>query len=119
MKLIVYSKINGDEPLTDYINSLNKKFKSKVLWDIGLLEKYGLDLKEPYVKRISGKKYNKLFELRIKFSSDISRVFYFSYTNGDLILLNGYTKKKNKTDTRELDIALKYMKDYEVRYGKE
>ena len=77
---------------------------------------YGLYLKEPYVKKISGKKYKKIFELRVKFSSDISRIFYFSYTNSNLILLNGYTKKKNKTDTKELELALKYMKDYEVRY---
>lgn len=96
MKLIVYSKNNGSEPLTNYLSSLNKKMKSKVLWEIGLLEKYGLDLKEPYVKKISGKKYNKLFELRVKFSSDVSRIFYFCYKDGNLILLNGYTKKKNK-----------------------
>lgn len=87
------------------------------MWEIGLLEKYGIDLREPYVKPLIGKRYNKMFELRIKFSSDISRIFYFCNTNQGIVLLHGYTKKKNKTDSKELNLALSYMNDYKERFG--
>lgn len=118
MKVIYYEKENGDKPVVAYIESIkNEKFQAKVLWEIDLLEKYGFDLKKPYVDSIKGKKYNKLYELRTKFSSDISRVFYFFETNSGFVLLNGYNKKGNKTNVRELDKALDYMKDYIKRYG--
>lgn len=60
-------------------------------------------------------KYKELFELRIKFSSDISIIFYFTFQNNTFVLLNGFTKKSNKTPTNELDRAIKYKKDYESR----
>lgn len=42
MKVLVYNKISGEEPVTNYINTLNAKFKAKVLWEIG----YGIKLYE-------------------------------------------------------------------------
>ena len=117
MNIEYYTKENGSVPVRDYIMDLNYKFRAKVALEISLLEKYGMALKLPYVRSIKGKKYNKLFELRIKFSSDISRVFYFCNYNNTFILLHGYTKKTNKTDKNELDIALSYMLDYNERFG--
>lgn len=117
MNIVYYKKIDGTVPVLDYIKTLDKKHKAKILKEIDLLEEYGFDLKEPYVKPIKGKKYNKLFELRTKFSTNLSRVFYFSHTKNGFILLSAYTKKTNKTDAKELDKALKYMNDYNERYG--
>lgn len=119
MKLTFYKKLDGIKPAGKYIKSLDTKHKAKVVWEIDLLEKYGFDLKEPHVKPIKGKKYHGLYELRIQFSSDISRIFYFYETEDGFVILNGYTKKDNKTDPKELDIALKYMKDYIERKAKE
>ena len=118
-KIEYYQKENGEIPVLDYLNSLPSKLKAKAFIEIELLEKYGIELKEPYTKAIEGKKYKGIFELRVKFSSDISRIFYFTYKNGIFVMLNGFTKKTNKTPTTELEKALKYKNDYERRVKNE
>ena len=65
----------------------------------------GPDLKEPFVKPIKGKQNKGLYELRIKFSGDIARIFYFTYYNGRYILLHGFIKKSIKTPQMEIDRA--------------
>ncbi len=64
------------------------------------------------MKSIKGKKYKGLYELRIKFSNDIARIFYFTYYNQEIILLNGFIKKTMKTPKRELVRAKRYMDDF-------
>jgi len=78
-----------------------------------------LNLKEPYVKPIKGAKYKGLFELRVKFASDIGRIFYFTYHNNTFVMLHGFTKKTEKTPQRKLDRALRYKEDYERRCNNE
>ncbi|MDY3060576.1 MAG: type II toxin-antitoxin system RelE/ParE family toxin [Fusobacterium sp.] len=56
-----------------------------------------------------------MFELRIKFSSDITRIFYFFYVEDRAILTNGFIKKTQKTPTSEIEKALKYKADFERR----
>lgn len=89
--------------------------RAKAFRDIELLQKMGKDLKEPYVKAINGKKNKGLYELRIKFSSDIARIFYFTYCNNKYVLLHGFIKKTMKTPENEIDKARKYMEDYKRR----
>lgn len=60
-----------------------------------------------------------LFELRIKFSSDITRIFYFFVVDNKIILTNGFVKKAAKTPKGELELARKYKKDYERRLRNE
>jgi hypothetical protein len=74
--IIFYEKLDGEKPVEDFVESLPVKHKAKVYWEIKLLERYGRDLKEPYVKNIKGEKYKGLWELRIKFAGYISRIFY-------------------------------------------
>lgn len=98
---------------------MQPKLRAKAFKDIELLKKHGAELTEPYVKRIQGKKYQGLYELRIKFSSDIARIFYFTYYDNSFILLHGFLKKTMNTPTKELDRALQYMEDYKRRNGNE
>ncbi len=114
-ELEFYMKENGKIPVQDFLYSLNPKLRAKAFSDIELLKKLGSELKEPYVKPIKGKNNKGLYELRIKFSSDIARVFYFTYYNNKFILLNGFIKKTMKTPEREIDKARKYMEDYKRR----
>ncbi len=95
------------------------KLRAKAFADIELLRKHGSDLREPYVKALKGKKNKGLFELRIKFSNDIVRIFYFTYYNNKYILLHGFVKKTMKTPKGEIDRALIYMEDYKRRVGNE
>ena len=110
-----YKKENGNMPVLDYLLTLDAKMRAKTFSEIELLEKHGTNLREPYVKPIKGTKYKGLFELRIKFASDVSRIFYFAYRQKTFVLLHGFTKKSDMTPQRELDRALRYKEDYERR----
>lgn len=110
-----YKKENGDVPVRDYLLTLDAKMRAKAFSEIELLVKHGSQLKEPYVKPIKGERYKGIFELRVKFASDISRIFYFIYHEKTFVLLHGFTKKTEKTPRRELERALRYKEDYERR----
>ncbi len=114
-----YQKENGKIPVLDFLLTLNPKMRAKAFSEIELLKKHGINLREPYTKPIKGEKYKGLYELRIKFSSDISRIFYFTYLNNTFVLLNGFTKKTDKTPIKELDKAVMYKEDYERRCSDE
>ena len=60
-----------------------------------------------------------IFEIRGKVGSDISRVLYFFYYGGKIILTNGFIKKTQKTPSKEIKRAKKYRKDYIERFGEE
>lgn len=98
---------------------MQPKLRAKAFSDIELLEKHGSGLREPYVKPLKGKENKGLYELRIKFASDIVRVFYFTYYNNKYVLLHGFIKKSMKTPENEIERARKYMEDYMRRNGHE
>jgi len=110
-----YQKENGEIPTQEFLESLHPKLRAKIFREIELLKNYGPDLREPYTKPIKGKENKGLFELRIRFSSDISRVFYFSYAGNTFVLLHAFAKKTQKIPKREIDKARKYKEDYERR----
>ena len=114
-----YQKENGDVPVRDFLVSLSPKMRAKAFSEIELLKIHGPELREPYTKPIRGHLNKGIYELRIKFSSDISRIFYFTYRQNTFILLHGFLKKTNKTPAREIDRARKYKEDYERRCNDE
>lgn len=104
-----YQLPNGKKPVEDFLNSLDTKMRAKALHGLSVLEEFGNQLREPYSKQVG----NGLFELRIKFSSDISRLFYFFVVDNKIIITNGFVKKTMKTPKSELALARKYKEDYE------
>ena len=107
----LYETESGKVPVYDFIKGLNKDMRSKAFHDIEVLEQYGNTLREPYSKYIK----DGVFELRIKYASDISRIFYFFYVGNKIILTNGFIKKTQKTPIKEIEKALSYKKDYQRR----
>jgi len=106
-----YRLEDGSAPVEEFLDSLDIKMRNKALDSLTLLEEFGNCLREPHSKPMG----DGLFELRIKFSSDITRIFYFSYIGQKIILTNGYVKKTGKTPKSELELARKYKRDYERR----
>ena len=107
----LYSTADGDEPVADFLNSLPPKHQAKAFHEIDLLAEFGNALKEPYVKHIKGD----IWELRIRFSSDISRIFYFTWQADIIVLLHGFVKKTQKTPPWEIETAQKRMEDFKHR----
>lgn len=73
-----------------------------------ILEEKGNLLRMPYSKHIE----DGIFEVRAKVGSNISRIMYFFYYEGKIIMTNGFIKKMQKTPRNEIDLAKKYRKDF-------
>lgn len=106
-----YRLPNGKAPVEEFLDSLNVKMRNKALNSLVLLQEFGNTLKEPHSKPIG----DGIFELRIKFASDITRIFYFFYVGNKIVLTNGFIKKTQKTPPAEIELAKKYKEDYEAR----
>lgn len=108
-----YEQENGERPVEDFLNSLDIKMRSKLLMVLKVLQEKGNQLREPYSKHLE----DGIFEVRGKVGNDISRVLYFFYHGGKIILTNGFIKKTQKTPRSEIMKAKKYRADYLERYG--
>ena len=53
-----------------------------------------------------------LFEIRIEFESNIFRIFCCFDKGNLVVLLNGFQKKTQKTPKKEIDKAIRLMKEY-------
>ena len=111
MEHYLFEKTNGAVPVAEFLDSLSPKHRAKAVWEIELLSEMGAALTMPYARHIDGK----LWELRVKFASDISRVFYFTPQEDTIVLLHGFVKKTWKTPPNEVDTALSNLKEYERR----
>lgn len=109
-----YKKENGDIPVEEFLDGLNVKMKAKSVGLIKILQEKGNLLREPYSKPLG----DGIFELRCKVGNDISRVLYFFYYNGKIIMTNGFVKKTRKTPRAVIDRAKAYRDDYLERNGK-
>ena len=96
-----YETDNGDQPAREFLLSLDKKMRAKMVDTISILQDNGFELREPYSKHLS----EGIFELRAKVGSDITRVLYFFYVDRHIILTNGFIKKTQKTPLKEIERA--------------
>ena len=112
--VIAYEKENGEVPVEDFLNSLDVKMRAKMFGMIGLLQEKGNQLREPYSKHLD----DGIFELRCKVGSNITRVLYFFYYEGQIILTNGFVKKTQKTPHGEIELAKQRRLDYIERMKK-
>ena len=71
------------------------------------MEIVGANLGEPHTKAFG----NGLFELRIKGSEGIARVFYCTLVNRRIVMLHSFVKMTQKTPPRELRIAENRLKE--------
>ena len=67
----------------------------------------GANLGEPHTKAMG----DGLFELRLKGTEGIARVFYCTLIGKRIVMLHSFVKKTDKTPAKELTIAHKRMKE--------
>lgn len=108
-KIVYYEKENWNIPVNKIINYLenkNEEMLAKFYYKLDYL-KLGLLWKDD-VKYIK----NKIFELRIRSDSNISRFFYFHYIWDKIIILDWFIKKDNKLRNSVLERVIEYKNDY-------
>ena len=113
-EVIFYEKENGDCPVEEFLSSLDVKMRAKMVGLLELLEEKGNQLREPYSKSIS----DGIFEIRCKVGNNITRVLYFFYFEGKIILTNGFVKTTQKTPPEEIKLAKERRADFKERMGK-
>jgi len=67
----------------------------------------GPNLGEPHTKPFG----DGLFELRLKATEGIARVFYCALVGRRIVMLHGFVKKSQRTPRRELEIARERVKE--------
>ncbi len=112
--VVAYEKENGEVPVENFLNSLDTKMRAKMFGMIGLLQEKGNQLREPYSKHLD----DGIFELRCKVGSNITRVLYFFYYEGQIVLTNGFAKKTQKTPKDEIKLAKDRRADYIERMNR-
>ncbi len=100
--------VYGDD-FWDFYGSMSKPVQKKIDWVIDLVKTVRI-VPDKFLKHLDGT--DGLYEIRVKVSSDIYRIFCF-FDKGDLIiLLNGFQKKTQKTPKQEIARAKRLKKQY-------
>jgi phage-related protein len=87
----------------DYINSLAKPERARVLEALDQIERRGLAAIRVQFRQIEGK----LWEIKI----GSHRVFYVMIDGEEMVLLHAYKKQQQKLLIKEREIALRRMKE--------
>ncbi len=109
-----YTNKDGTKPAKEFMLLQEPKMKAKLFGLVDLLEQYGNQLREPYSKSLG----DGIFEIRAKVGTDITRVLFFFYHEGRIVLTNGFVKKTQETPIKEITKAKQYRKDFLERCDK-
>lgn len=109
MKNQVREVVEYENHFSDFLKQQPQKIQNKIFKIIEAIETLER-VPGNYLKAIAGT--NGLFEARISLFSNTWRVFYFFDEGKLVVLLNGFTKKMQKTPKREIEKALRLMKKY-------
>ena len=93
----------------DFLKKQNTKVQDKIFKVIEIIETYER-VPSNYLKHLKGTAG--LYEARIQLASNIWRVFCFFDEGKLVILLNGFSKKSQKTPKKEIDKAIELMNMY-------
>lgn len=110
-KVIYYTNESGENPVDDFLNSLEKSQQRKLIRIFVTIQTYGLTAVISHTKRLVGLP---LWEIRILGRNNI-RVLYASITEGNILLLHGFVKKSQQTSRKEINTALNRLNDYLVK----
>ncbi|KAA0957468.1 type II toxin-antitoxin system RelE/ParE family toxin [Planococcus sp. ANT_H30] len=110
----IYETEDGASPIEEFLDALPAKDTEKILRDIQLLQRFGPRWGHPHIDYF---KHEKIYELRVKHSSNIYRIFFFTWKETILLLTHGFTKKSQKTPKAEIQRAVRSRKDWINRKG--
>ena len=85
------------------------KVKGKIQYVFELIKQVDR-VPEKFLKHLTGT--GGLYEIRVEYQSNIFRIFCCFDEGQIVILFNGFQKKTQKTPQKEIDKAIRLMKDY-------
>lgn len=106
-----YRTASGRAPVEKFVENLTTNAQIKISDALDLIKEFGTSLGLPHVKKVTK---TPLWELRT-LGQDNIRIFYVAKTGSTFLLLHGVQKKKQKTDKKEIETALKRLAEYQIR----
>ena len=113
-KIIYYISTSGDNPVSDFLDTLEHSSQSKILRVLHNIQEYGLDSVIPHIRKLIGTPF---WEIRILGKENI-RVIYVVPVRFSVLVLHGFKKKTQKTPVKELETASKRYNEYVLRNKK-
>ncbi len=101
-KIYYYTTTSGENPFDKFLNSLSEQEQRKILRIFANIKTYGLTTAIPHIKKFTG---TPLWEIRILGQNNI-RVFYATIVEDSILVLHGFSKKSQKTPSREIKTAV-------------
>ena len=92
-----------------FYNKQHPDIQKKIDWVIGLVRDLEI-IPEKYFKHIEGS--DGLYEIRVKVSRSLFRIFCFFDEGRLIIILHGFQKKSAKTPRKEIEKAKRLMEEY-------
>lgn len=109
-QVIYFISRDGKNPVSEFIDGLTPAAQSKILRILMYIEEYGLQSIIPHVKKLSGTPF---WEIRV-LGKDNIRVIYVVPKEQKVLVLHGFSKKKQKTPLKDLQISLKRYKEWQT-----
>ena len=104
---VFFCNTSGDEPVRDWLKGLPKADRQAIGEDIAYVQ-YKWPIGKPRVDHLRGP----VWEVRSKIGNRIARVL-FAVEGSEMVLLHAFIKKRQKTDSEEIELALKRFKEFQ------
>lgn len=105
-----YTRPNGHTEFQEYLDSLSEKARAKLLARIYIISIKGIrvGIEHDWVKPLE----KNLYEIRSRISNNQQRGLYFHVDGNHYIITHGFTKKSNKTPSKEINHAKNLREEY-------
>lgn len=114
MKILQYSTSSGKEPVREFIEELPLETRYEVLTLLRRIESGEL-LTMPHSRSMSSMAHG-LYELRVRDSQGIVRVFYYTKIKNSVFLVHGLRKKGQTIPDKDRELIIKRIKEISSRY---
>ncbi len=106
--VVFYVDQRGDEPVREFLNNLDLQTQVRFEWSIEQLRVRNVQAREPLVRHLEGR----LWELREESRTNIYRLIYFFFTGRQIVFVQGFQKKTQRTPRTEIEVAEWRMQDF-------
>ena len=96
-----------NDSVENTVHNLDKSIKAKYMAITNMMVTMGPNLGMPYTKAMG----KGLFEIRAKERAGIARGFFCTISKNTILVLHVFLKKSQKTPKKELELAIKRMKE--------
>ena len=111
MKILYFLSSDSENPIKDFIDSLELKQKAKIFRLFQTIQQYGLEAVMPHIKKLTGLP---VWEIRI-LGKDNIRMLYLFIDAESICILHGFVKKSQKTSAKDITTAMNRYQDWKKR----